>query len=64
MDNAIATWEGEGGFAARMAELRLIGTVDKLEAPAKELARQMKLEEDARTAQQSARSINKPKFHP
>ena len=38
--------------------------LDKLEAPAKELARQMKLEEDARTAQQSARSINKPKFHP
>lgn len=38
--------------------------LDKLEAPAKELARQMKLEEDARTAQQSARSINKPKFQP
>lgn len=30
MDNAIAAWEGEGGFAARMAELRLIGTVNQI----------------------------------
>ena len=30
MDNAIAAWEGKGGFAARMAELRLIGTVNQI----------------------------------
>ena len=38
--------------------------LDKLEAPAKELARQTKQAEDTRTAQESARSINKPKFRP
>jgi hypothetical protein len=38
--------------------------LDKLEAPSKELARQMKLNEDKRTAQESARSVNKPKFQP
>jgi hypothetical protein len=38
--------------------------LDKLEAPAKELARQQKEAEDARTAQQKARSVNKPKFRP
>jgi hypothetical protein len=32
------------------------------EAPAKELARQMKQEEDRRTAQESAGSIDKLKF--
>ena len=30
MDNAIAAWEGEGGFAARTPELRLIGTVNQI----------------------------------
>ena len=30
MDNAIAAWEGEGGSAARMAEFRLIGTVNQI----------------------------------
>jgi hypothetical protein len=38
--------------------------LDKLEAPARELARQKKQEEDARTAQDKARSLNKPKFRP
>ncbi|HEY2381556.1 MAG TPA: hypothetical protein VGK48_10310 [Terriglobia bacterium] len=30
MDDAIAVWEGEGGAVARMAELRLIGTVNQI----------------------------------
>ena len=30
MDNAIEAWEGEGGSAARMAEVRLIGTVNQI----------------------------------
>jgi len=38
--------------------------LDKLEAPGKELARQMKQEEDARVAQEKARLISKPKFRP
>lgn len=38
--------------------------LDKLEAPARELARQKKEAEDARTAQENARSVNKPGFHP
>ncbi len=38
--------------------------LDKLEAPAKELARQKKQAEDALSAQETARSINKPKFRP
>jgi len=38
--------------------------LDKQEAPAKELARQKKQAEDARTAEETARSLNKPKFHP
>jgi hypothetical protein len=38
--------------------------LDKLEAPAKELEQQKKREEDTRAAQEAARSLNKPKFHP
>ena len=38
--------------------------IDKLEAPAKELAQQKQQVEDRRTAEETARSINKPKFHP
>jgi hypothetical protein len=38
--------------------------LDKLEAPAKELALQNKRAEDARAAEETARSINKPKFQP
>jgi hypothetical protein len=38
--------------------------LDKLEAPAKELAQQKKRVDDARSAQEAARSMNKPKFHP
>jgi len=38
--------------------------LDKVEAPAKELAQQKKQTEDTRAAQETARSINKPKFHP
>ena len=38
--------------------------LDKLEAPAKELAQQKKQAEDTRTTQEAVRSINKPKFHP
>jgi len=38
--------------------------LDKVKAPAKELAQQKKQAEDTRTAQETARSINKPKFHP
>jgi hypothetical protein len=38
--------------------------LDKVEEPAKELAQQKKRDEDARAAQEAARSINKPKFHP
>jgi hypothetical protein len=38
--------------------------LDKLEAPAKELAQQKKRDEDTRAAQEAARSINRPKFHP
>jgi hypothetical protein len=38
--------------------------LDKLEAPAKELAQQKKRDEDARAEQEAARSMNKPKFHP
>jgi hypothetical protein len=38
--------------------------LDKLEAPEKELARQMKLEEDRRVAQEKARLISKPNFRP
>jgi hypothetical protein len=38
--------------------------LDKLEAPAKELAQQKKRDEDTRAAQEAARSINKPKFRP
>jgi hypothetical protein len=38
--------------------------LDKEEAPAKELARQMKQDEDKRAAQAKARLISKPKFRP
>jgi hypothetical protein len=38
--------------------------LDKLEAPGKELARQVKQEEDKRVAQEKARLISKPTFHP
>jgi hypothetical protein len=38
--------------------------LDKQEAPAKELARQMKQEEDKRAAEEKARLISKPKFRP
>jgi hypothetical protein len=38
--------------------------LDNQEAPAKELARQMKQEEDKRAAQEKARLISKPKFRP
>jgi hypothetical protein len=38
--------------------------LDKLEAPGKELARQTKLEEDKRTAQEKARLTSKPRFRP
>jgi hypothetical protein len=44
--------------------IREADRLDKLEAPARELARQNKQAEDARTAQERARSINKPKFRP
>jgi hypothetical protein len=38
--------------------------LDKLEAPGKEAARQLKQEEDKRAAQEKARLISKPKFRP
>ena len=38
--------------------------LDKLEAPAKELAQQKKRADDTRASQETARSINKPKFQP
>ena len=38
--------------------------LDKLEAPGKELARQVKQEEDKRAAQEKARLVTKPKFRP
>jgi hypothetical protein len=38
--------------------------LDKLEAPARELAQQMKREEDKRVAEEKARLISKPKFRP
>ena len=38
--------------------------LDKQEAPAKELARQMKQEDDKRAAQEKARLISRPKFRP
>jgi len=38
--------------------------LDKQEAPAKELARQMKQEEDRRAEQEKARLISRPKFRP
>jgi len=38
--------------------------LDKLEAPAKELARQAKQEEEKRAAQEKARLVSKPKFRP
>jgi len=38
--------------------------LDKLEAPEKELARQIKLEEDRRVAQEKARLVTKPNFRP
>ena len=38
--------------------------LDKLEAPGKELARQVKQDEDKRVAQEKARVISKPKFRP
>jgi len=47
------------GNASREAD-----RLDKIEEPAKELAQQKKRGEDARAAQEAARSINKPKFHP
>ena len=47
------------GDASREAE-----RLDKQEAPAKELARQLKQEEDKRAAQEKARLFSKPKFRP
>ena len=38
--------------------------LDKLEAPARELAQQVKQDEDKRVAQEKARLISKPKFRP
>ena len=38
--------------------------LDKEEAPAKEVARQMKQAEDSRSAQEAARTANKLKFRP
>src|SRR5205085_11735199 len=38
--------------------------LDVLERPAKEIAQQKKTAEDARAAQETARSLNKPKFRP
>jgi hypothetical protein len=38
--------------------------LDKLEAPAKELAQQKKRADDTRAADEAARSVNKPKFRP
>jgi hypothetical protein len=38
--------------------------LDRLEAPERELARQMKQEEDKRAAQEKARLVSKPKFRP
>ena len=38
--------------------------LDKLEAPARESARQKKLEEDEQASQEKARLISKPKFRP
>ena len=38
--------------------------LDKQEAPAKEVARQMKQEDDKRAAQEKARLISRPKFRP
>jgi len=38
--------------------------LDKLEAPARELAQQVKQEEDKHVAQEKARLISKPKFRP
>jgi len=38
--------------------------LDKLEAPAKELAQQLKQDEERRAAQEKARLISKPKFRP
>jgi hypothetical protein len=38
--------------------------LDKLEAPGKELARQVKQNEDKRAAQEKARLVSKPKFRP
>jgi hypothetical protein len=46
------------------ASSREADRLDKLEAPAKERARQNKQEADERTAQEAARSLNKPKFRP
>jgi pyruvate/oxaloacetate carboxyltransferase len=57
--------------AGRTSRFRLLAIasreaerLDKLEAPAKERARQKKQEEDARRALESARSTNKPGFRP
>ena len=60
------------GLIAISKKLDLVATeakgeaerLDKLEAPGKELARQTKLEEDKRAAQEKARLITKPKFRP
>ena len=60
------------GLIAISKKLDLVATeakgeaerLDKLEAPGKELARQIKLEEDKRAAQEKARLITKPKFRP
>jgi hypothetical protein len=38
--------------------------IEKLEAPARELARQKKQDEDKRAAEEKARLISKPKFQP
>ena len=60
------------GLIALSKELNLLASdaskeaerLDKQEAPAKELARQMKQEEDKRAVQEKARLISKPRFHP
>lgn len=48
---------------ARTASLEA-DRLDKIEAPAKELAQQKKSAEETRAAEETARSINKAKFHP
>jgi hypothetical protein len=60
------------GLVAFSKKLDLLATessreaarIEKLEAPGKELARQLKQEAEKRAAEEKARLISKPKFHP